>query len=729
MATDADETIDQLHQGRVSAEVLLKGLKDAVNEASDWAANCQLAEDTVACIWANQSDDGLKHAFTGDELPPAPWDGAHDTRIRLTERLVREHCSVAQLSVKRGKWKFSGGDFTEARRNTQLLKWQEARQIPAARRERNLFLRWGAVYGCVVMGQGWQRREEMGLRRVTVADLEQAFLAALGIAPETAPEAWPPQAMAHLEALALVLSDPEESLEWLEQWLRYLFPTASSKRVREGAKQLRDEGEADMPQKRIMQEGPERRALLPMRDVFFPVLTDDLPNAPWIATRDWFTLSEIENQRDVWDKAFIEELKKHPGKCSTMGMETYPVGEPGRKRWGMGRSHRRGVFTEQIDTVNRYEVFTFYHRSVDADGVTALYRTVCSPHVTGADGGYIVAEQSIYDDGTGTMPFDAYTIWDDQRALLDCRGIPYLTYTHQQEKKTLRDARLDVTDLSVTPMFVRHPADRTQPWRMGPDRQVLENVPGGTKFMPPPENRTGMARELEEVIDEEVNRLLGNWDERVPTALSGALQELIADQAIDAYERILTRTWQLNQKWLPEVTVTRVTGALREPFRVSREEIQGQFDVRIEFDPRTLDLDYALQKIRVLKEVTQMDVNRIGDINQVVARAYDMVDPDIAEAVIQDERVADEREIRETRDAINDILAGQEPLMREGINAALRQQYFEEQLQLNPMLVALQQSPDDPRLEMLLQYRQHLQHIYHNQHVAPAEGALGVKLQ
>jgi hypothetical protein len=67
--------------------------------------------------------------------------------------------------------------------------------------------------------------------------------------------------------------------------------------------------------------------------------------------------------------------------------------------------------------------------------------------------------------------------------------------------------------------------------------------------------------------------------------------------------------------------------------------------------------------------------------------------------------------------------------MREGINAALRQQYFEEQLQVNPMLAALQQSPDDPRLEMLEQYHQHLQHIYHNQHVAPAEGALGVKLQ
>lgn len=83
MATDADETIDQLHRGRVSAEVLLKGLKDAVDDASDWAANCQLAEDTVGCIWANQSDDGLKHAFAGDELPPSPWEGAHDTRIRL----------------------------------------------------------------------------------------------------------------------------------------------------------------------------------------------------------------------------------------------------------------------------------------------------------------------------------------------------------------------------------------------------------------------------------------------------------------------------------------------------------------------------------------------------------------------------------------------------------------------------------------------------------------------
>ena len=170
---DAEESIDTLHEGAVSADVLLAELEDTVRDASGWAYNCQLAEDTSWCIWEGQTDDGLKHALPGDEEPPWPWENSSDTRIRLVEEKVRESTMVAVLTAKRGNWQFQGTeglDFMQARRNSQLLRWQEARQIPGARRERNLFIYNAHLYGCAIMGLGWEMREEMGLRRVTERD-------------------------------------------------------------------------------------------------------------------------------------------------------------------------------------------------------------------------------------------------------------------------------------------------------------------------------------------------------------------------------------------------------------------------------------------------------------------------------------------------------------------------------------------------------------------------------
>ena len=716
-----EESVDRLVDGQVNAKVLVDELLSTVEMASGWAERCRLAEDTSWCIWEGQTDDGLKHAWPGDDEPPFPWENASDTRIRLVEEKVREHCRLEILSAKRGNWNFQGindQDFLQARRNVQLLKWQIEGQIPMARRERNLWIYWTALYGYSVMGLGWEDRDELGLRRVTVQQIIEYFMQQVQD---------PQEQDEYVETFRYFLSNPDEAEDWIEGWLGQFFPDATAKRLKAAAKELVENGEADLPQMRRVANHPTWQAMRPMEHVFHPLDAESMQTTPWVATRQWLSRSEIEANREKWGDAFCDELFKHEAKSTTLGLEEYHGNRTyGRRRWGSGR--RRSVFSEAYDKVGLYEVFYFYHRSVDEDGVPAIYRSVLSTHCMDGDG-YMLAEQEVYDDGTGRMPFEEKTLWDDRRALLESEGIPAVLYTHQQEKKGLRDSRHDTTSISVLPPLRRHMRDKNTPLILGPDMPIWESVPGSTQWMDPPQNRTGMAIDLEKAIDRDANRFVGQPDDGVPEVIVQVNQEYVTDQFMEAYSRLLRHTFQLDQCYLDEATVTRVTGSTGGPFKVSREEIQGQFDLSVTFDPRELDMDYAVKKFEsVTRIATELDRNAITDANMLVKLGYSIVAPDWADALVTDENAAGAKEIRAAKDAVNDIIGGQEPDLEGTMNAQLRLQYFEEQKMQNPVMAQIMQTQGDPRQEMIERYEQYLKHQYHQAVVAPAEGRSGVKM-
>lgn len=719
----AEFSAEVVRKGAINTSALMGELMDAVANASSWSENCRLAEDTSWCIWPGQSDDGLKHAFPGDDMPPFPWENASDTRIRLVEEKIRECARVCMLAARRGNWSFQGVegfDFMKARQMAQLLRWQESKQIPAARRERDLWIVWAWLYGCAVMGLGWETREELGLRKVGIEVLASLFIERFG-----------EEAQLYLETLQEAITVPSPSAkEWIEEWVGEFYPQSSKKRRQGVAEALLAGGEADIEALRVVAEHPTWQAMVPYKDVFFPLDTDDLPRARWAATRRWMSRAEVENMRGEWKDEFIDKLLQQGGKCSTVGMDEYRGNEStGRRRWG-GR--RGSAFVNAAGYDDLYEVFYFYHYAVDEDNLPGLYCTVMSPHVVDEDhsaekGSYLAAKQELYDDGSGKLPFEHYTIWDDRRALLECEGLPALLYTHQGEKKTMRDYRSDAASISILPPVRRHARDAGTPLVLGPDVPVYEQVRGSTEWMQPPASKTGMAIELERAVEREVNRFAGTYDQEVPAPIVQINQELIVDKFTEAYARVLRRTFQLDQMYLPEVVVTRVASSAGGPFKVSREEIQGEFDVTITFDPRELDLDFAMKKFEAAVRVaTQLDRNAITDTNQLVRFGYNVIDPSWADTLVRDEHAAGAEEEREARAAVSDIVSGQEPPLTESMNSQIRLMYLQGQMQTNALLAAIAQNPEDPRHANLQKYMQHLEFMYQQQYVNPQTGRLGV---
>ncbi|MEM0966600.1 MAG: hypothetical protein AAGJ81_10675 [Verrucomicrobiota bacterium] len=727
--------IDVLQKGRVLGGALIDELEQAIQHADGWADNCRLAEETAWCIWPGQSDDGLKHAFPGDEEPPFPWENSSDTRIRLAAEKVRECVKVALAVKRRGMVSIQGTegfDFQRARQAQLLLDWQMRTQIPNAARECNLWVNWAWLYGWSIMGLGWTRAEARCRRRVSREDVLALLLVRTGAEIENVEERRVAEEEMAQAFQTAVLEDTGDG--WLEEWLMTLFPGITQKKMaRKYAKALRERGEAHVPELRTVADHPEWRAYRPFEHVFLPAEADHTGTARWMGTREWLSRSEVEARaaEKDWDASFVEELWNHAGAASTYSLDNYSASAAyGRTRWN---GHRRSAFAYEYDRKGLYEVMTFRHRAVDDEGVTGIYETVLSPHVKGsmaAEDEYLVASQELIDEGTAMLPGIDYTIWDEERPLVESEGLPLWIHTYQQEKKNLRDNEQNYAAISIMPPVRRHVRDMNIPLIIGPDMPLYESQAGSTEWMKPPQNLTAVSQKLQRDIEREANRFTGQPDAEVPDMIVQLNQEHLTDQFGTPYAELLRRTLQLDQLYLPETTVTRVTAAEGEPFRISREEIQGQFDVAVAFDPAVLDPDKAQKKFEAVRQIaTSLDRNQITDSNALVKLGYQMIDPAWANLLVRSDEQGSEMELRETKDAIGDIVSGQEPTFTDRMNATMRLQYLNGQLQSNPVLRGIAVDEGDPRNEMLMKYRDHLEFVYGQQQIRPQEGRVGVSLE
>ena len=719
---------------KASPQSLLSELDGAINKAVPWANRASIAEDAFYCWWAGQSDDGRKRKRDG-EPTPWPWDGASDTRVRLVEEKIRELCAVCESAWTRGKWEFAGVDgfdFIKAGKFNQLLKWQIKTQMGRnAERQRKLATKYMFMYGLAIIAVSWSKKERLGLIDIAPIDLARKFgiekewlaytqnpmIFSGQFAPETLAKA---QLVVDLDTLlyAPITEEynPEKSLAL---WLGEFYPDANDAACLVAAKSLREKQTAQIPQKRVVKECPAWSAFLPFENIFFPTETEDLSEARWIALRKWLTRTDVESNAE-WPKNFKEELLKHEGQSSTKVLEGL---RKNSERWK--RSQRAdSEFVRSTDNTGLYEIYEFYYRATDERGLEQLKKCVFSEHVKGENGEYILAEDGIYDEN-GDYPFVALEINPDGDCLIDNYGIPYALYTHQMEVKEARDARINAKDINILPPVVRDVRDMGRPFQLGPDVPVYESVRGSTQWMKTPDSKTYLATEIENTVKIDIDRYCGTSNAGVPDNVTQAIQSYILSGYLSAMGELLTRTFQLDQLYLPETVVTRVSGIIDKPFKISREEISGQFDVYITFDPREMDSQVAVEKAKQLVEIIQLDRNGIIDINKAVSLAVSMVDPLWAEKLITDAQKGALKEISDEQNNVSLIMTGQEPPMREDEpSAGMRLQYLQNLLAKSPEVQG--KIATNPFVKSLFENRvKHLQFALMQQRNAQT-GKLGV---
>lgn len=702
------QTFDErLHSdGTADTDALVQSLLESINDAQPWAQRAALAEDTLNCVWAGQTDDGRKREREGFP-PPFPWDGASDTRIRLAAQKCREIYSLCNQAYLRGNWKFvgvDGFDFIKADKMTQFLKWQTQSQMGHSERQRKIATKWALTYGLSVLSVSWERTERIGLEAISpktladslgIGDFWEEFLLSPddylsqmdngeltgSIDPETAAKIRTAN-MLH----QWLFAEEDVYAVGLEQHIRSVYPDCDAKTAKAVAAALRKGEEASVPRKRRVYDAPKWEAFLPFYNIFFPVDTTDIQRARWIAIRKWYSRTEVERQK--WPQEFKDELLKHEGVSSTEGLEGV---RRSSRRWRAGFGGVNSPFLNRTDRKGQYEVFEFYYPATNKNGVELIKRTVLSQFAAHKDGGekakYIVAEDGIFDEAGG-YPFVAFEFYCESDFLLENQGIPLLVYTHQAEVKAQRDSRIDLENISLLPPVLRNVRDSKRPLVVGPAQTVFESTPGSTQWMRAPNAPTADSVQLENAVLRDVNLLLGSPDKTIPDAVSQVIQNEICDSYLESMQEVLSKTYRLDQIYMDEAVVLRVNGVFTEPFKVSRDEIQGEYDIILRFDPREMNRDYMKQKADLLRGVLEMDINGTIDRNRAVQLFLRMVDSDWAEALITSDNQASQKEITEEKNNVAMMMSGQEPVMKEQENAQMRLEYLQNVVAASPVIQA-----------------------------------------
>lgn len=673
-------------------EGLLRELETAVNHAWYWRHRSDKAYDSRWCIWPGQTDEGVKRVQEGEIH--ARWDGASDTRIRLVDEKVREAVRVRNAAYRRADMPIRANRPLELNfedKVQQLLRWTiDTRMRDNARIARQLANDWCLMYGLSVTLVEWERLSQYRLERVDVpailevfgvplpdasqmqAVLPQDFIPLVDLVAEQ-----DPQAADEIEnALDLIINTHRQNE--LVDTLGHLFPSVGRKELRDAARELRETGATRLPYAGTGQNRPRWKALLPFYNCFFPADTPSLSEARWIAVREWVPVTELDDiaREEDWSDDFLKEVKETEGKVSFDGQEM-------RIRYGYerGRAGSTGAYggsATSNDSQGRVEIYRFWNWAVDEYGVRGLYRTTTSRHVPRGEGKQVYASHELYDAEHGRMPFVEHTYYRDGDRLIDAVGIPWLLWTFQNEIKQARDGRIDAADISILPPLRRHISDMDTPIAIGPDMPVNETIQGTTEWMRPPDSRSFMSVEVEQSVRADAGRIVGSPEDGVPDISVTLNHEELANWWLEERADVLRLTLQLMQEHMEEETVLRVSGSIDKPFTISGDELRGEFDLRLTYDARELDDEYRMNKIGKVLELAQYDTRETIDRGKLIRLIMNEIDGHWADQVLVPTDVAAQTAIEEEKQAVAQIMTGQEPTAREDVgNARLRLNYLQ----------------------------------------------------
>jgi hypothetical protein len=595
---------------------------------------------TRYCVWPGQSEDGRKHAGAMGRQP-WPWDGAADTRVRLADNIIRDHCAILTNAFFKSRVQIQPVESMDIDKRTAaeaVLKWLLFQHcLDDLRREVRLAAEFRETYGLAIMAVDWQQTTRTEIKRFTIEEAQMMVQ-----------ESQDP----NLAALLEIVMDPlqeETAAELLGQVVPELGKVSK-------VRALRDKGEVEWESPYIFESKPVWTALEAWEDVIFPIQTFSLQRAAFVARRELLNEVELRERAAVegWDEDWVEEAVKHKGQLKRIHLNLHRTDQ--------------FLFEQLRDLIEIWHVFRKENDpKTDAIRVT---RSVISYHIPDK-----AAVHELLPYAHGMYPFVEMPRERSTRPLLESRGIPELVQTAQEEIKIQRDYRADRASISILPP-VRVPANRGKfDLVLGPGVQVPERRPGEIGWMDPPRPDAGSI-EVENATRFDVNNYFGRMADGVPPQMAMIHTQEMVDSWLLDMKLCIIQTMALAQQYLTPEEVSRVTGNASLAFSASPQDIRGRFDITAEFDARLLDNEALGAKLKYLSEIlVPMDSFGVIDRAGLVKYMFQAVDPNMAAMLVQDIGAATQQEIEDEQVQFSKIAAGTEPPMKEGgQNAQVRLQ-------------------------------------------------------
>lgn len=659
----------------------LTALKDEVTAIVDegrrglWAAQID-SEDTRYCRWDGQSTDGRKHQGTDTTTAVMPFEGACDTRVRLSDMLVNEDVMLVVLATIRAMVRVITGvestDSERAGRMELVLRWMIRNQVGVK------FLRELIKLANYVMGDSpavgfmsvvWRKEMALKMEKLTMDDLITRYVSA-AIPDGSDPAQMQPQINQIAQEFQALMSDPLAGEDTLMAILMQMFPHLKSARARKAIKDLQAIGEAEFPMPYVRFNGLDMNAKRLYEDFFLPINTTDFQRARCYFEPEWMSKTEIMERitSEGWDEAFVDDVLKYEAEAA------FPE---------FIRQDQSGNIVERGPDAYRglYQVVTAYYQAINDDGIPGRYYTVIHMNSNKTAFG-----RRLLDYQHGKYCGHVFTREVLTSRLLDSRGIPEIEGPNQSMIKLHVDGFGDNAQLNAVPPIVTRNRKGAGDLYIAPLVELQAKRDGDYKFLQPPAYPTAIVNMLDE-LRLQVNEYHGRRDDKVPDDLVAMHREYKTTWWLWNMREVWTQALQLIQQYVPEETLRRVSNSRGSLKIAGRDEIQGQFDLQVIFDPRDMDPEYLERVGRIIKDLLlAVDRDKTINTSAVVSSIFWRLSPDIADLSLRGVDEANQDEINDEIKQYQSIRSGLEPELPDdgSINYPLRLQFYQNVEAMNP---------------------------------------------
>lgn len=659
---------------------LQEELRRLALEHSQGIAESRLDTENVRhCVWAAQSTDGLKHATANGSEPVQPFEGACDMRYRLTDMLINEHVMLAVVASMRGVTRVKGMGATDAARAGKLelvLRWVKHNLIGSWRYMREVTKLAQYVYGdspgLGMMKAWWRRDYALRLERITLERLTTMFIAQAAEQGEMDEQA----ALALAQEFQAAMESDTTGEDIAATLIVQMFPGVSEARARKTAKALRDNGEAEFPVRYVRYDGPDIGARRLYEDVVLPTNTTDFQRARCWFERELLTKAEVEERRtsEGWSKAFVDEVLNQEGIVTI-------------KEYMRSRSDGAMVQRPAESYKGLYEIFRAYFIAANDDGIPGRYYVTLH-----ASGKTTAHKRRLLDYAHGKYPGHLV-----QREVLtgravDTRGLAELGSSDQSMLKMFMDSFGDNGQLGAVPPMVTRGRRSMGALYVAPLAELRARNDGDYKWLNPPQYPQALEGVLRH-LRQHINEYYGRDAEDVSPILTQTHREWRVMWWLANMAEIDRQILQLMQQYATDELLARISewqSDRGDPLMLkSVDEIQGEFDTQVVFDPRAMDMDFLKSKAEIIRDfVAALDRDKVVEMAPVVTGLMWELSPDMAETSVRSVERAQRDELEDEWQNYLMIVAGREPDMVDdgSQNYPLRYSMYDGLMQANPAI-------------------------------------------
>ena len=608
-----------------------------VTELEAYFDLCRTSYDDRRNWWPGKSRDHRKHGADA-----FPWEGASDIECHVIDERITRLVSLFMSALKRANvraFPVESSDVARSKLVSGFLKWMvSSGYIPRFYREMELGSNYLLERGILITYVGWHREDRRFLQKLDINQIAQ-------ISPEV--------------ALAIQEGGNDEDLVVL---LQATFEGTSPKRAKKALKELRKNGETELPIVRRQINAPEVKTLAPDGDFFFPPYVTDPQRAPYCFWRTYYTPQELENKvvTDGWDEDFVDYVIEHYRGVNIDSIEREQEG-------------RRSISL----TDNAYEAeelieITYgYQRLIDPeDGSEGIYCTVFHRDFDGNEMAQGYAKFELL-NGYEDYPVVVTKLSEDSKRLYDTNTIPSVLRGIQNQVKVERDSRIDRNSLATLPPILHPVGQAPNDW--GPGRMIPYRRKGDLDFAPTPAYNQG-SLEMEQTQQSQADRLVG-LDEG--SAISQIRQQFLVDKFLSHTAEVLRMAFKCFQRFGPDEVFFRVTGT-PDPIQFNKGNPDENFDILINFDVQNTDPETVKSKLQQFVQLNQLNANNRLNVDNLLDIAAAEIDPVMADAVLQPVETAQQEMVKDVTDDLAKIYSGIEmPARPSGASIAIQviQQY------------------------------------------------------